>query len=165
MPDQVKNMLIGIFVIAALAVLVFALMFLHPSVGDKGRILRVRFADIDKISLGTRVTFAGKPVGEVIAITELPDVDQTRKAVNGIVYIYELKLRVDSGVNVFNTDEISARTSGLLGEKSVSIQPHPPAKGQELRIVNDDILYAKETGSVEDTLKQFRNLGDKVEVA
>ena len=165
MPDQAKNMLIGIFVIAALAVVVFVLMFLHPSVGDKGRILRVRFANIDKISLGTRVTFAGKPVGEVVAISELPEIDTERKAINGFVFAYELKLRVDSGVNVFNTDEISSRTSGLLGEKSVSIIPHPSEQGVELRLVNDDILYATETASVEDTLKQFKSLGDKASLA
>ncbi len=158
-------MLIGIFVIAAIAVVIFVLMFLHPSVGDKGRILRVRFANIDKISLGTRVTFAGKPVGEVVSITELPDVETERKVVNGYVYVYELKLRVDSSVNVFNSDEISSRTSGLLGEKSVSILPHAPVPGEELRLVSDEILYATETASVEDTLKQFKGVTDKVSVA
>jgi phospholipid/cholesterol/gamma-HCH transport system substrate-binding protein len=63
MPDQAKNILIGIFVIVACAIIVFVLMFLHPSVGDESRLLRVRFANIDKITLGTRVNFAGKPVG------------------------------------------------------------------------------------------------------
>jgi phospholipid/cholesterol/gamma-HCH transport system substrate-binding protein len=163
MPDQVKNMLIGIFVFAAVAIVIFVMMFLHPSVGDQARLLRVRFANIDKISIGTRVTFAGKPVGEVTDIQELPDIDTERKVVNGFVYVYELTLSVDSTVNVFNTDEISSRTSGLLGEKSVAINPLPPKPGEVLRIVNDEVLYANETGSVEDTLKDLRELGDKVE--
>lgn len=163
MPDQAKNMLIGIFVVSAFAIIVFVLMFLHPSVGDEKRILRVRFANIDKISVGTRVTFAGKPVGEVIGITELPDADTERKAINGHVYIYELLLRVDSGVNVFNTDEISSRTSGLLGEKSVAITPGAPKLGEELRLVNTEVIYAEEGGTVEEALKELKDLTDKVE--
>jgi len=161
MPDQIKNMLIGIFVVAACAIIVFMLMFLHPSVGDQKRMLRVRFANIDKVSIGTRVTFAGKPVGEVVAITELPDVDTERKAVNGFVYVYELTLRVDSSVNVYNTDEVSARTSGLLGEKSVAIIPGAPKQGEELQLVNNDVIYAAESGGVEDAIKQLKLIGDK----
>lgn len=162
MPDQAKNMLIGIFVIAACAIIIFLLMFLHPSVGDEGRILRVRFADIDKISVGTRVTFAGKPVGEVIEIRELPDVDVQRKIINGYVYVYELTLRVDTGVNVFNTDEVASRTSGLLGEKSVAITPGAPKSGETLYLVNEEIIYATETGSVEDALKELETLAIKI---
>lgn len=165
MPDQAKNMLIGIFVVAACAIIVFLLMFLHPSVGDEGRLLRVRFADIDKISVGTRVLFAGKPVGEVIEIRELPDVDVERKAINGYVYVYELTLRVDTGVNVFNTDEVASRTSGLLGEKSVAIIPEVPQPGETPYLVNDEIIYASETGTVEDTLKKLSTLAGKIETS
>lgn len=163
MADQLKNIMIGIFVLAAVAIIIFALMFLHPSVGDERRVLRVRFVNIDKISVGTRVTFAGKPVGEVAAINELKDAINERKAYNGLIYVYELILHVDSNVNVFNTDEISARTSGLLGEKSVVIIPLPPAPGEPLRIVNDEILFATEVGAVEDTLKEFKALSGKFE--
>jgi len=165
MADQLKNIMIGIFVLAAVAIIIFALMFLHPSVGDERRVLRVRFANIDKISVGTRVTFAGKPVGEVAAINELKDAIAERKAHDGMIYVYELILHVDSNVNVFNTDEISARTSGLLGERSVVILPLPPQPGEPLRIVNDDILYATEVGSVEDTLKEFKGLSGKFDTA
>lgn len=161
MADQLKNIMIGIFVLAAVAIIVFALMFLHPSVGDERRVLRVRFVNIDKISVGTRVTFAGKPVGEVASINELKDAINERKVHNGYIYVYELILHVDSNVNVFNTDEISARTSGLLGEKSVVIIPLPPQPGQPLRLVNDEILYATEVGAVEDTLKEFKQLAGK----
>ncbi len=163
MPDQVKNILIGVFVVAACAIILFLILFLHPSVGDQGRLLRARFADIDKISVGTRVNFAGKPVGEVIDIRELPDIDVERISINGYVYVYELTLRVDTGVNVFNTDTISSRTSGLLGEKSIAITPVAAKPGETIYLVNEDILYATETGSVEDTLKEFKNLSSKFE--
>lgn len=155
-------MLIGIFVVAACAIVIFLLMFLHPSVGDQGRLLRVRFADIDKISIGTRVNFAGKPVGEVIEIRELPDIETERKAINGSIYVYELTLRVDSSINVFNTDDIASRTSGLLGEKSVAITPGEAKPGETIHLVNDEVIYATETGSVEETLKQLKTLADKL---
>jgi phospholipid/cholesterol/gamma-HCH transport system substrate-binding protein len=165
MADQLKNMMIGLFVLAAVAIIVFALMFLHPSVGDERRVLRVRFVNIDKISVGTRVTFAGKPVGEVAAINELKDAITERKARDGVIYVYELILHVDSQVNVFNSDEITAHTSGLLGEKSVNITPLPPKPGVPLRIVNDEILFAIEVGSVEDTLVEFKGLALKFDTA
>jgi phospholipid/cholesterol/gamma-HCH transport system substrate-binding protein len=163
MPDQVKNILIGIFVVAACAIIIFLILFLHPSVGDQGRLLRARFADIDKVSVGTRVNFAGKPVGEVIDIRELPDVEIERKAINGTIYVYELTLRVDTGVNVFNTDTVSSRTSGLLGEKSIAITPGIPKPGETIYYVNQDILYATETGTVEDAIKEFKTIALKVE--
>lgn len=165
MADQLKNLLIGIFVVAAAAIFIFILMFIHPSVGDETLILRARFANIDKITVGTRVNFAGKPVGEVVEIRELPDVDTERKAINGYIYVYELTLRVDSGVRVFNTDEISSRSSGLLGDKSVAILPKPAKEGEEIRVVNDEIIYATETGGVEDAIKDLREIGTKFEDA
>lgn len=165
MADQLKNIMIGMFVFAAVAIIIFALMFLHPSVGDEKRVLRVLFANIDKISVGTRVTFAGKPVGEVAAINELKEAVHERKPRDGIIYVYELILHVDSHVNVFNTDEISSRTSGLLGEKSVAIIPQPPHPGEALRIVNDEILFAVEVGSVEEAIKGFKDLSGKFSTA
>ena len=35
MPDQVKNGLIGVFVMVGFAILVFIILFLHPQVGMK----------------------------------------------------------------------------------------------------------------------------------
>lgn len=163
MIDQAKNIMIGIFVIAACTIVVFMILFLHPTVGDERKVLMVRFANIDKVNIGTRVTFAGKPVGEVVSIHELPDAINERKPHDGLIYAYELKLRVDSSVNVFSTDEISLRTSGLLGEKSVAILPLPPIPGHPLELVNNEVIYATETGSVEDTLKEFKFISGKLE--
>lgn len=165
MSDQIKNMLIGLFVVAAFGILVFVIMFLHPEVGDEGRKLRVRFADLDKINVGTRVTFSGRPVGEVATIHELEQAELDRIAHKGVIYAYELELLVDSSVNVFNSDTITTRTSGLLGERSVAIIPHPPKKGVTLELVNDKILYAEPVQSVEEALKQFEDVATKIEGA
>jgi len=161
MAASIKNILIGIFVLTAVGIIIFMLLFLHPSVGDNAKTLRVRFTDIDKVNVGTRVTFAGKPVGEVVSIRELPDARTSRIGRNGEIYVYELVLKVDSGVDVFNTDIISLRTSGLLGERNIEINPQPLRPGQELKKVEDEVLYAEVTTSVENTMKQLEVLSQK----
>jgi len=165
MIDQAKNFMIGLFVIAAVSIVVFILLFLHPSIGDEKLVLNVRFADVDKITVGTRVTFAGMPIGEVVAIKEVEEVEENRIGKDGKVYVYELKLRVDSSINVFNTDEIATKTSGLLGEKSVVITPLPAIPGKTELVKVYEILYANEQGSVEDAIKEVRSLGNKLEIA
>ncbi len=161
MAASIKNILIGIFVITAIAIIVFIFLFLHPSVGDNAKTLRVRFTDLDKVNVGTRVTFAGRPVGEVVSIKEIPSARTGRVSVHGDVYVYELELKVDSGVDVYNTDEIMLRTSGLLGERNIEINPRPLEPGEKLLRVENEVLYAAQPASVEDTMKQIGELSKK----
>ncbi|MFA6916602.1 MAG: MlaD family protein [Parachlamydiales bacterium] len=165
MGDQYKNVMIAIFVLAATSIVTFLLMFIHPTVGDEKKTLIVRFPDIDKVSEGTRVTYGGKPVGEVVDIREIPGEKTHRYTRDGKVYLYELELKVDSSVNIFNTDEVSLRTSGLLGEKSVSINPFPPKPGEKIKQIDAEVIYANESGSVEQTFKEFKEVADKLDVA
>lgn len=165
MTEQLKNFIIGIFVIGALAVVAFILLFLHPFTGDERQLLHVRFADIDKVNIGTRVSFAGKPVGEIIAIREIDEGRKGPKDQYGHIYAYELTLAVDSKLEVFNTDQIALRTSGLLGERSVAITPFAPKEGQTpKRIGPHERVYAFETGSVESTLVEFKEVADRLDV-
>lgn len=161
MAASLKNILIGVFIIAAIGVIVFMLLFLHPSVGDNAKTLRVRFTDIDKVNIGTRVTFAGKPVGEVVSIQEIPDARTNRVGEAGDIYVYELVLKVDSGVDVFNSDIVSLRTSGLLGERNIEINPQPLKPGEKLEKVENKVIFAAQTSSVEDTMKQISELSQK----
>lgn len=154
---------IGIFVIAAFAGMGWMLLFLHPPVGDAGQTLRVQFNDIDKISEGTRVTYAGRPVGRVVDIREVQDARLRTDGPGGRVYIYELTLEVDSSVQVFTTDEISSRTSGLLGERSVDITP--VRIRQRSKKVSDETLYAQSIGSVEDAVQVLQRISGKIELA
>lgn len=75
MNEQIKNMLIGLFVVIACSLIVGIILFIEPSVGDGKQKLIVRFSNINGISVGTRVVFAGKPVGEVV------DIETDRKSV------------------------------------------------------------------------------------
>lgn len=166
MGDQGKNVIIGVFVLVACAIVVFIILFLHPSVGNEGQLLYVRFSDIDKVNVGTRVTFAGKAVGEVTDIREIKNGREGMADSSGHLYVYELTLSIDTGVQVYSTDEIMLRTSGLLGERSVAIIPVLPPADQKLRLVTSkDILYAAKTGSVEETMGEFKEVADKFDIA
>jgi len=108
MGEQTKNMLIGVFVIAACGVIIWLIMFLKPTVGDGKQTLYVRFSNVNQINVGTRVLFAGKPVGEVVAIDQIYGARKKPIAdVLGEIYYYQLVLKVDSSVRVYDTDEIT----------------------------------------------------------
>ncbi len=164
MSDRIKLFWLGIFIIAALALAAWLLLFLRPSYGDGEKILRVRFTNIEKILLGTRVTLAGRPVGEVIAIKEVLDARSLPTDSNGNLYFYELLLRVDSNVKIYNCDEIVFSTAGLLGEKSIAILPRAPANcpHPEKEITNN-ILYAQSTDPISDAVTTLTRVSKSVE--
>ena len=165
MGEQQKNLLIGIFVIVACFLIVFIILFLKPSVGDGKEILYVRFSNINKIGVGTRVTYAGKQVGEVIGVEEIYQAREQPVDVLGRYYFYQLELKVDSHVKVYNTDEISLQTSGLLGEKSVAIIPKKPPKGVTPKLITSkQPIYANSVDPIENTFQQLADLADKMDV-
>jgi phospholipid/cholesterol/gamma-HCH transport system substrate-binding protein len=163
MPEYLKNMLIGIFVIVAMGLIVLMVLFIKPTVGDGKQILHVRFSNINGISVGTRVIFAGKAIGEVESINVLPDARQHSADANGNLYYYVLTLRVDSQIQIYSTDTFTVQTSGLLGDKSVAIIPRAPEKGQPQLLVNSQsIIFAKSDDLLESAYHILNNLGTKV---
>lgn len=164
MIDYMKNMLIGLFVVVACALIVGIILFLEPSVGDGKETLVVRFSNVNGLSLGTRVMFAGKPVGEVVAIQQIPHAREQPTDELGQVYFYQLILHVDSSVHVYNTDEISVQTSGLLGEKSIAIIPRSPPKGVKPTLITSKTpIYAESVDPLESAFNELSQLSDKVE--
>lgn len=165
MGEQTKNMLIGIFVVAACFLIVSLIMFLKPSVGDGKQTIYVRFSNINKINVGTRVMFAGKPVGEVVAVDEIYD---ARKAPStdmlGRIYYYQLVLKIDSSVKVYDTDEVSIQTSGLLGEKSIAISPKSPPKGITPQLVTNHPIYAESVDPIENAFVELSDLANDLQV-
>ena len=164
MIDYMKNMLIGLFVVVACALVVGIILFLEPSVGDGKETLVVRFSNVNGLSLGTRVMFAGKPVGEVVAIQQIPHAREQPTDELGQVYFYQLILHLDSSVHVYNTDEITVQTSGLLGEKSIAIIPRTPPKGVKPTLITSKTpIYAESVDPLESALNELAQLSDKVE--
>lgn len=165
MSDRVKNVLIGIFVIAAILASIYMILFLEPKIGDGKKVLQVRFTNISGIAIGTRVTLAGKPVGEVEKIFPIKDSRKQRTDELGRVYFYQLELRVDSSVVVYNTDEVAIATTGLLGEKSIAIIPKAPKKGVVPKDITNKIIYANAIEPLENVIYQISNLADTLENA
>lgn len=157
--------MIGIFVTAAVFVVIFILMFLHPHIGDEGKTLHARFTDIDKVNIGTRVTYGGKPVGEVVDIKQIEEGRRGARDASGHIYLWDLTLRVDSNVDVYDTDDIQLRTSGLLGDKNVEITPSGSEEGKPIDLKNGPPIYATSGGSVEETFKQFKVVAEKFDKA
>lgn len=159
MSDRVKNLIIGIFVTGAITVLIAMILFFKPSVGDGKQTITVRFANITGISVGTRVTYAGKPVGEVTHIKELPNARENPDE-TGRIFLYELTLKVDSSAAVYNTDEIAVKTTGLMGEKSVAILPKAGPKAER---VTHQVIYANSVDALENTFSQLSKVANRIE--
>ncbi len=167
MKEYIKNTLIGLFVILAAVLIVWMILFLKPSVGDNKQILYVRFSDVNKLPLGTRVTLAGKPIGELVAIEPIPEArSKPSSDLLGHLYYYQLKLAIDSHIKVYDTDEIAVQTSGLLGEKSIAIIPKPaPAGIIPQLLTRNQAVYAKSVDQLERIVSEFTDLSCNMQQA
>lgn len=161
MTDQLKNTLIGLFVATAIVIGVSIVMFLKPNVGDGKQLLKARFANIAGLAVGTRVTFAGKPVGEVTHITEVPNARELPTDERGKVFLYELDLKVDSSVQFYTTDEIAIRTTGLMGEKSIAILPN--SNKNATLIKQNEIIFANSIDPLENTFSQVAKTANNLQ--
>lgn len=162
LPGKIKTMIIGAFTVAGIAVVVWAIFFFKPSVGDNKQRLTVRFADIESIDIGTRVTYAGRPAGEVIAINQLLNARTKQADSFGLPYSYEVILALDSSVKVYSTDLIEMHTSGLLGEKSIAIIPQPFPPGETPKLVMGGVIYAQSADPLVGTLKSVAEAAAEV---
>lgn len=156
MNDRIKLFWLGVFLIAAIFVIGWLIIFLRPTYGNGETHLRVRFTNVDKVIVGTRVTFAGYPVGEVKRINEIANARETEPNENNQFYFFELDLDVDSSVHVFTYDEIVFSTSGLLGDKSINIIPRPAPRGSPRPSeITDCVLYATSEDKMDQVLNQM----------
>ena len=154
---------VGLTVLVAVFMLVRAIIFLHPSPGDGKQKIHVRFESVEKIAPGTRVAFAGKPVGEVSSVTLLSDVME-RSRQSAQIFPYEAVLSIDSSVRVYRTDEISVKTSGLMGERFIVITPKPfPPQTEGELVLPTNILYAQPMGSAEQAIQEISGVAQKAD--
>lgn len=163
MTDKAKHILIGLFVAAAITIMATMVLFLEPRMGDGKKLLHVRFANVSGIVIGTRVTFAGKPVGEVERIQEIQDARSEPSDETGRVYCYLLTLKVDSSVNVYNYDEVAIRTTGLMGERSIAILPKAAPKGKTPHLIDGEVLTASSIDPLENTFNQIAKVAQRID--
>lgn len=163
MTVPIKNMLVGALILCAIALISVVILFLKPTIGDGKQTFYVRFSSINGLNVGTRVLFAGKPVGEVVALEEIKDARHQPTDELGRVYFYQLTLHVDSSVHVYNTDEISIQSTGLLGERSITITPKAPPKGVTPRLISSQPIYADSIDSFQNAILDFSDLASQME--
>ncbi|MES2273320.1 MAG: MlaD family protein [Chlamydiota bacterium] len=165
MTDQMKNILIGLFVTMAITIMVAMILFLEPTIGDGKKTLQVRFANVSGITVGTRVTFAGRPVGEVVHIAEVAKARDEPSEETGKVYIYQLTLKLDSSVDVYSNDEVAVRTTGLMGEKSIAILPKMASPEKPAQLVTTQVMIANSVDPLENTFNQVTKVASRLEGA
>ncbi|MBM3198394.1 MAG: MCE family protein [Chlamydiae bacterium] len=163
MGEQIKNMMVGFVMIAACAFTIALILFLKPSEGDRGKTYYLRFSNINGIGEGTRVLFAGRPVGEVTSIQEIIDARKQPSDDMGRTYFYQLTISVDSSVTIYSTDEISIQTTGLLGEKSIAIIPKAPGKNVIPQAVGTEPIYAGSSDPLETAFSELSDLANKMQ--
>lgn len=164
MLNQTKNLLIGLFVVVACGLIVGIILFIEPSIGDGKQTLNIRFSNINGITVGTRVTFAGKPIGEVTKIQTIPQARSQPVDALGQLFFYQLECHIDSHIKVYTTDEISVQTSGLLGEKSIAIIPKTAPPGVTPQLVTAaHPVYANSEDPIQSAFNTISVLATKVE--
>ena len=164
MNAQLKNIMIGLFVITGALIIAGIILFIKPSVGDGKQVLKVRFSNISGINVGTPVAFAGRTIGEVEKIQQISGSRELSVSEFGLVYPFLLTLHIDSSITVFSNDEVSISTFGLLGEKYILITPRPQKPNKHYHIITEkDIVYADSTDLFESAVNEFGSLAEKVE--
>ena len=159
-------MLIGLFVVMACALIIGMILFVEPSIGDNKQVLYIRFSNVNGITVGTRVTFAGKPIGEIVAITTIANARNQPTDELGQLYYYQLTAHIDSHIKVYTTDEITIQTTGLLGERSVVIMPKYPPQGLIPKLATTQTpLYGNSVDPIESAFHQLGQLASKVDDA
>lgn len=161
--DRIKAALLGLFVLTALSLLIWFVLFLRPIVGDGGKELTIYSTTLDGIVIGTRVTYAGKPVGEVTAIETLFNGKGKKESANGDLYVFKLEASVDSSVHIYDTDRITISTQGLLGEKSIAILPKAPKKDVAQQEISNRVLYIESSEGLGGIVGQLEQVGAKAE--
>ena len=107
---------VGIFVLLGLVCVAYLTIKLGRMelFETKGFELNARFNSVSGLRVGADVEMAGVPVGRVAAIT-LDDDPMQRQALVRMVLDRDLKLSTDTIASI--------KTSGLIGDKYVNLQP------------------------------------------
>ena len=109
-----RNTVIGIFVVIGLACVAYLTIKLGRMevFGDNGYTVTARFTSVAGLRVGANVEIAGVAVGKVSAIR-----------LNTEDYSAQVDLRIDDGIPLSEDVMASVKTSGLIGDKYISLTP------------------------------------------
>jgi phospholipid/cholesterol/gamma-HCH transport system substrate-binding protein len=149
----VNNIKLGVFVIAGLVLMIFALYMIgrDTNLFGKNYTLKVRFDNANGLTSGNNIRYAGIQVGTVKSVKIISDT------------VIEISLLIKNKMKqyIHKNDIVSMSTDGLMGNKIVNIAP---AKDGSPLAEEGDFLIAKKSVSTDDMLetldKTNRNIAE-----
>ncbi|MDP4261302.1 MAG: MlaD family protein [Bacteroidota bacterium] len=137
-----NNIKLGIFVLAGLVLLIFALYMIGRDANLFGSnfVLKARFENVQGLTAGNNIRYAGIQVGTVRRVKILNDT------------LIEVTLLIEERMKPFihKNDIVSIGTDGLMGNKLINIVP---AKDGSPPVKEDDILATKKTVGTEEMME------------
>ena len=109
-----KESIVGVFVVLGLVCVSYLTIKLgRMEVFDSsGYTVTARFSSVTGLRTGANVEIAGVPVGRVTSIRLDPQ-----------TFMADVDLRINDGVNLSDDVMASVKTSGLIGDKYISLAP------------------------------------------
>lgn len=138
----VNNLKLGVFVMAGLLLLIFSLYMIGRDANLFGSnfTLKARFENVQGLTSGNNIRYAGIQVGTVKKVKILSDT------------LIEVTLLIAERMRPFihKNDIVSIGTDGLMGNKLLNITP---AKDNSPLVQEDDILVTKRSASTEEMME------------
>lgn len=122
-----KESIVGVFVVLGLVCVSYLTIKLgRMEVFDSsGYTVTARFSSVMGLRTGANVEIAGVPVGRVTSIRLDPQ-----------TFMADVDLRINDGVNLSDDVMASVKTSGLIGDKYISLAPG----GSDTPLKNGDTI-------------------------
>ncbi len=93
----------------------------------------------------------------------MPEEDRHASTDPEDIYIYDLTLAMDSTVPLYDSDEITVGTSGLMGERFIAVIPKRPKNHTASPIAYNEVVYSTKPHSMDDAFSQISSLAMKAE--
>jgi phospholipid/cholesterol/gamma-HCH transport system substrate-binding protein len=132
--NTVRETAVGLFVLLGLVCMAYLTIKLGKmeAFGGQGFELSASFDSVSGLRVGADVELSGVPVGRVISITLDPDPARNQAVV---------RLRLDKDMKLSDDSMASVRTSGLIGDKFVSLS----RGGSEHMLASGDTITETES--------------------
>jgi phospholipid/cholesterol/gamma-HCH transport system substrate-binding protein len=138
----VNNIKLGVFVLAGLLLVIFSLYMIgrDTNLFGKNYSLRARFENVQGLTSGNNIRYAGIQVGTVKKVKILND------TLIEVTMLIDLKMKK----YIHKTDVVSMSTDGLMGNRILNITP---AKDGAPLAENGDILATKKSKGTDEMLE------------
>lgn len=147
----VNNVKLGVFVIAGLLLLILALYMIgrDSNLFGKNFELRARFENVQGLTSGNNIRYAGIQVGTVRRVRILSDT------------LIEVTMLIEEKMRSFihKTDMVSISTDGLMGNKLLNITP---ARDGSPLVEEDDILVTKKMAGTEEMMETLNKTNNNI---